>query len=87
MNRGTLVKSVSKQIGLTVGQSNKILGVILGDIKKEVKKNGGVRLVGFGTFKRATRKARNGRNPRTGEAIKIAKKTYPKFVPSKTWAM
>jgi len=85
MNRGTLVKSVAKQTKLTKAQSNAVLGVILEDIKKEVKKNGGVRLVGFGTFKKATRKARNGRNPRTGEAIKIAKKIYPKFVPSKGW--
>ncbi len=86
MNRGTLVKSVAKQTKLSKAQSNTVLGVILEDIKKEVKKNGGVRLVGFGTFKKATRKARNGRNPRTGEAIKIAKKIYPKFVPSKAWA-
>ena len=61
---------------------------IIEDIKKSLKKEpGGVRLVGFGTFKKATRKPRVGRNPQTGESIKIAKKTYAKFVPSKTWKL
>ena len=88
MNRGQLVTSISKQTGLTKKVSNKTLSVIIEDIKKSLKKEpGGVRLVGFGTFKKATRKPRVGRNPQTGEAIKIAKKTYAKFVPSKTWKL
>ena len=52
-------------------------------ITKALKKKGEVTLIGFGTFKVAKRKARTGRNPKTGEALKIKAKSVPKFVAGK----
>ena len=52
-------------------------------ITKALKKKDTVTLIGFGTFKVNKRKARTGRNPQTGEAIKIKAKKVPKFVPGK----
>ncbi len=49
-----------------------------------MKKKDSVTLVGFGTFKVAQKKARKGRNPQTGEEIKIKAKKVPKFVPGKS---
>ncbi|MFC1819809.1 HU family DNA-binding protein [Thermodesulfobacteriota bacterium] len=56
---------------------------IFSAITKSLKKKGAVTLVGFGTFKVDKRKARTGRNPQTGEAIKIKAKNVPKFVAGK----
>jgi DNA-binding protein HU-beta len=53
----------------------------LDHIKKAVKKGDDVKLVGFGTFTKAKRKARTGRNPQTGKAIKIPAAWVPKFRP------
>jgi nucleoid DNA-binding protein len=52
-------------------------------ITKALKKKDAVTLVGFGTFKVSKRKARKGRNPKTGEVIKIKAKNVPRFVPGK----
>jgi DNA-binding protein HU-beta len=59
--------------------------IFLSMIKKALKKGGNVFLSGFGTFSVAKRKARKGRNPKTGEAIKIAARVIPKFKPAKAF--
>jgi DNA-binding protein HU-beta len=55
---------------------------VLSAISKGVAKNGSVQLIGFGTFKVAKRAARTGRNPKTGEAMKIKASKTVRFVPS-----
>lgn len=55
------------------------LNAILEEIKKDLKAGKDVVLTGFGTFTTSKRKARMGRNPQTGAAIKIAAKTVPRF--------
>jgi DNA-binding protein HU-beta len=85
MNRGQLVEAVAKEVKLPKAQVDAALSSIVKTIQASVKKGAGVKLVGFGTFTKVTRKARNGRNPKTGEKIKIAKKTTPKFSVSKKW--
>lgn len=85
MNRGELVEQLAKTEGVSKRKADSILSTVIETIQKGVKKDGEVRLVGFGTFRKAVRKARKGRNPKTGEAIKIARKIFPKFVPSKSW--
>ena len=57
-----------------------MLDVLIDTIQKPVKKGDAVQLVGFGTFKATKRSARTGKNPRTGEAVKIPATTVPKFV-------
>ena len=58
---------------------------VLETIVKSLKKGKDVTLVGFGTFKVASRKARKGRNPQTGEVIQIKASKVPKFVPGKAF--
>jgi DNA-binding protein HU-beta len=58
---------------------------LIGTIKKALKKGDKIFLSGFGTFSVVKRKARKGRNPKTGEAIKIAARVIPKFKPAKAF--
>lgn len=79
MNKAELVEFVSKQAELTKADSQRAIEAIFECIKTTLKKGGEVRLVGFGTFSVAKRAATTGRNPRTGEAIKIPASKQPKF--------
>ena len=84
MNKGDLVNEVAKVVG-TKKEAKAAVDCIFDNITKSLKKRKPepVTLVGFGTFKVSKRKARKGRNPRTGEEIKIKAKKVPKFVPGK----
>jgi len=81
MNKGQLISEVAKKAGLSKKDSANAVNATVETIKKNVKK--GVTLVGFGTFKVSRRKARIGRNPQTGEKIKIKAKNVVKFKPGK----
>jgi DNA-binding protein HU-beta len=61
------------------------LDAVIDAVKTTLKKNGSVMLVGFGTFVVSKRAARQGRNPRTGEAIEIDAAKVPKFKPGKAF--
>jgi len=67
----------------TKKEAQAVVDCVFSSITKALKKKDSVALVGFGTFKVDKRKARKGRNPRTGEEIKIKAKKVPKFVPGK----
>jgi DNA-binding protein HU-beta len=82
MNKGDLVNEVAKVLD-TKKQAQEAVDCIIETITKALKKKDAVTLVGFGTFKVDKRKARKGRNPQTGEEIKIKAKKVPKFVPGK----
>ena len=79
MNKSELIEVAAKEAGLTKAAADKALAGMIGAIVKAVSKGDNVTLVGFGTFKSAKRAARTGKNPKTGEAIKIAATTVPKF--------
>lgn len=81
MNKAQLIEKVAEETGLTKSQTEKLLDVTMDNIKKAVKKGDEVKLVGFGTFTKAKRKARTGRNPQTGKTIKIPATNFPKFRP------
>jgi len=81
MNKGQLISEVAKKTGLSKKDSSNAVNATIEAIKKNVKN--GVTLVGFGTFKVSRRKARIGRNPQTGEKIKIKAKNVVKFKPGK----
>lgn len=81
MNKAQLIEKIAIESKITKAQAEKILDCTLENIKKTVKKGDDVKLVGFGTFIKAKRKARIGRNPQTGKAIKIPAANYPKFRP------
>ena len=82
MNKGDLVNQVAKVVS-TKKEAQAAVDCVLRSITKALKKKDTVTLVGFGTFKVEKRKARKGRNPQTGEEIKIKAKKIPKFVPGK----
>ena len=79
MNKNDLVASVADNAGLTKADAAKAVDGVFDAIADALKKNDDVRIVGFGTFSVAKRKATTGRNPRTGEAIQIAASKQPKF--------
>ena len=79
MNREELVAEIAKQTKLTQKSVGEVLTAIINVTQNTVKKGEKVTLVGFGTFEPRKRAARNGRNPQTGETIKIEAKTVPTF--------
>jgi len=83
MNKAELIERVSKETNLTKTQVESTLNCITDSIKKAIKKDEEVKLVGFGTFTKSKRKARIGRNPQTGAEIKIPATSVPKFKPGK----
>jgi len=83
MNKGDLVNEVAKVVS-TKKEAQAAVDCVFSTITKALKKKDTVTLIGFGTFKVAQRNARKGRNPGTGEEIKIKAKKVAKFVPGKT---
>ncbi len=81
MNKAQLVEKVAGETQVTKAQAERMLDVTIDIIRTSVKKGDEVKLVGFGTFTKAKRQARTGRNPQTGKAIKIPAAWYPKFRP------
>ena len=79
MNKAELIDVIAKGTKTSKAQVERILDTTLDTIKRQVKKGDDVKLVGFGTFTKAKRKARKGRNPQTGKTITIPATTYPKF--------
>jgi len=82
MNKGDLVNQVAKVVN-TKKEAQAAVDCVFSTITKALKKKDAVTLIGFGTFKVQKRKARKGRNPQTGEEIKIKAKKVAKFVPGK----
>jgi len=82
MNKGDLVNEVAKVVS-TKKEAKAAVDCIFSTITKTLKKKDTITLVGFGTFKVNKLKARKGRNPQTGETIKIKAKKVPKFVAGK----
>jgi DNA-binding protein HU-beta len=83
MNKQDLIAKIAKDTGATKTLVATILAAEQDLIGKTLKKGDSIAFVGFGTFKVSLRKARMARNPRTGEAIKIAKRRVPRFTPGK----
>ena len=79
MNKTELVAAMAEQAGLSKKDAEKALKAFTDVVAEELKKDGKVQLVGFGTFEVATRAAREGRNPQTGATMTIAASKAPKF--------
>ena len=79
MNRSELIECVAQQAEMSKLSAEKAVSAILEAIQASVAKGEEVRLVGFGTFKGTERKAREGKNPKTGEALTIAATRVPAF--------
>ncbi|PIT99164.1 MAG: DNA-binding protein [Bdellovibrionales bacterium CG10_big_fil_rev_8_21_14_0_10_45_34] len=81
MNKAELIEKIATETKSTKAHVERMLDCTIDIVRKSVKKGDEVKLVGFGTFSKAKRKARTGRNPQTGKAIKIPATWYPKFRP------
>ncbi|MDI6729837.1 MAG: HU family DNA-binding protein [Thermodesulfovibrionales bacterium] len=84
MTKADLIDKIASGAGLTKTDAGKALDATLDSVKAALKKGQKVTLVGFGTFSVSKRKARKGRNPRTGAEIKIPATKVPKFTAGKT---
>ena len=79
MNRSELISSIADKTGLTKKDSEKALAAFIESVEEQLQKGDKGQLVGFGTFEISERAARTGKNPQTGEEIKIAASKAPKF--------
>ena len=79
MNKTELVAAMADQAGLSKKDAEKALAAFTAVVTDELKKGEKVQLVGFGTFEVVERKEREGRNPQSGETMKIAASKAPKF--------
>jgi DNA-binding protein HU-beta len=79
MNKSELVEAIADSAGLSKADAGRALEAVVKTVTKALKKGDTVSLVGFGTFSVRKRAARTGRNPRTGETIKIKAANNPAF--------
>jgi len=82
MTRADLVASMAAESGWTKAGADRALRAMLASIRTSLKRGQPVTLVGFGTFSVGRRKARKGKNPRTGQPMHVAGGRTPKFKPS-----
>lgn len=79
MNKTELVAAIAEKTDLTKKDAEKAVKAFTDVVAEELKKGEKIQLVGFGTFEVAERPEREGRNPKTGETMKIAASKAPKF--------
>ena len=84
MNKQAIVNALAERTGLTKKDAEAALTALLDIITDELQKGGSVTFTGFGTFSTSKRAAREGRNPATGESMKIPATTVPKFKAGKS---
>jgi DNA-binding protein HU-beta len=79
MNKTELVEAIAKDSGLTNADARKAVEAFISTVEKSLKKGDEIALTGFGKFSVVKRSARTGRNPQTGETVKIKASKAPKF--------
>lgn len=83
MNKTELIEHIANQADISKAAATRALDATIDAVKATLRQGGSVSLVGFGTFDVGQRASRSGRNPRTGEEIKIKSAKVPKFRPGK----
>jgi DNA-binding protein HU-beta len=83
VNKTDLIDHIAEEAEISKAAAGRALDAFVGAVRATLKKGGSVTLVGFGTFVVGKRAARSGRNPRTGDSIKIKAAKVPKFRPGK----
>ncbi len=79
MNKTELIDAVAEAADLTKAEASRAVDAVVASVTKALKAGDAVTLVGFGTFQVRDRAARTGRNPKTGDTIKIAASKNPSF--------
>ena len=77
MNKSELIDAIAKETSLSKKDTEATVNSFMSVVSEELSKKGKIQLVGFGTFETRERAAREGKNPQTGEKIKIAAATVP----------
>jgi DNA-binding protein HU-beta len=85
MNKADLIETVAEELELSKAAAERSIHTVIEGIKAGVKKDKVVQLIGFGTFTIRQRKAREGRNPQTGESIRIKASKSVAFKPGKSF--
>ena len=85
MTKAEIIEQMTKDAGISKAAAGRAFESFIDSVKKTLKKGNKVTLVGFGTFSISKRAARKGRNPRTGEIIKIPAHKTPKFTAGKAF--
>lgn len=83
MNKSDLIEHIAKNADINKAQATRALDATMDAIKQTLRRRGAVNLLGFGSFQIGKRSARTGRNPRTGQPVKIKAQKVPKFKPGK----
>ena len=83
MNKTELIDHIADKADISKAAAGRALDAFVGAVRTTLRKGGSVTMVGFGTFAVTKRAARTGRNPRTGDKIKIKSAKVPKFRPGK----
>ncbi|MFN3476541.1 MAG: HU family DNA-binding protein [Candidatus Methylomirabilales bacterium] len=83
MTKAELVEKVAAQVNLTKKDTEVVIDTILDGIANALKEHGKVELRGFGSFRVRDRRARQGRNPQTGQPVQVPPKRVPYFKPGK----
>lgn len=84
MNKGELIEAVAAELGESKTSATKAIEAVISSISRGIKKDDAVTIIGFGTFAKKTRAARMGRNPATGEPMKIKESQTVSFKPSRS---
>jgi DNA-binding protein HU-beta len=79
MNKGEFIERIAEEAGMPEGEAQKYFGPLESVVTEALKEGEEVRITGFGKFSVRERKAREGRNPQTGEKIRIAAQKVPTF--------
>ena len=88
MNKYELIETMANELEYSKADTERWLNAFIDTVTTNMKKGDGVKIIGFGTWKTAKRKARVGRNPQTGQEVKIPARTVPVFRPGnelKNW--
>jgi DNA-binding protein HU-beta len=79
LNKADLIEQIAQAAEISKSAAERSIDALVSAVKSSLRKDEALTLVGFGTFYAAKRKARTGRNPRTGEALSIQAARLPKF--------
>ena len=83
MTKADYIQNVAKKVKMSKAQTSRVLDAMLSELEGVMKKGDSIALTGFGTFHVTKRKARKGRNPRTGQPMNIPASAVPRFRPGK----
>ena len=85
MNKGELIEAIANDASITKAQAQAALEAFVSNVQRSLKSDEKVTLVGFGTFSASTRGERTGRNPQTGQSIRIPARRIAKFSAGKVF--